>query len=126
MSYNIKIKNKLFEEINIKKKLYLISKVCFYYLNNKFFYLIFLSKSIYYNFLTYIEEFMLTGKVKWFNPQKGYGFISPDDGKKDIFVHISALEKSGINALNENDKVSYDEARNNGKVSAANIKVLND
>ena len=67
---------------------------------------------------------MLTGKVKWFNPQKGYGFISPDDGKKDIFVHISALEKSGINALNENDKVSYDEARNNGKISAANIKLL--
>ena len=68
---------------------------------------------------------MLTGKVKWFNAQKGYGFISPDDGKKDIFVHISALEKSGINSLNENDKVSYDEARNNGKVSAANIKILN-
>ena len=68
---------------------------------------------------------MLTGKVKWFNPQKGYGFISPDDGKKDIFVHISAIEKSGINSLNENDKVSYDEARNNGKVSAANIKILN-
>tara|TARA_A100001015_G_scaffold43483_1_gene47785 strand:+ start:100 stop:309 length:210 start_codon:yes stop_codon:yes gene_type:complete len=69
---------------------------------------------------------MLTGKVKWFNPQKGYGFISPDDGKKDIFIHISALEKSGVNTLNENDKVSYDEARNNGKVSAANIKILND
>ena len=69
---------------------------------------------------------MLTGKVKWFNPQKGYGFITPDDGKKDIFVHISVVEKSGINSLNENDKVSYDEARNNGKVSAANIKVLND
>ena len=67
---------------------------------------------------------MLTGKVKWFNPQKGYGFITPDDGKKDIFVHISALEKSGINSLNENDKVSYDEARNNGKISAANIKIL--
>ncbi len=69
---------------------------------------------------------MLTGKVKWFNPQKGYGFISPDDGKKDIFVHISALEKSGVSSLNENDKVSYDEARNNGKVAAANIKILND
>ena len=68
---------------------------------------------------------MLTGKVKWFNPQKGYGFISPDDGKKDIFVHISAVVKSGINSLNENDKVSYDEARNNGKVSAANIKIIN-
>ncbi len=68
---------------------------------------------------------MLTGKVKWFNSQKGYGFISPDNGKKDIFVHISAIEKCGISALNENDKVSYDEARNNGKISAANIKLLN-
>ena len=68
---------------------------------------------------------MLTGKVKWFNPQKGFGFITPDNGNKDIFIHISALEKAGINSLNENDKVSYDEARNNGKVSAANIKILN-
>ena len=68
---------------------------------------------------------MLTGKVKWFNPQKGYGFITPSSGNKDIFIHISALEKSGITSLNENDKVSYDEARNNGKVSAANIKILN-
>ena len=68
---------------------------------------------------------MLTGKVKWFNSQKGYGFISPDNGTKDIFIHISAIEKSGISSLNENDKVSYDEARNNGKISAANIKLLN-
>ena len=68
----------------------------------------------------------MTGTVKVFNEAKGYGFITPDDGKKDIFVHISVVEKSGINSLNENDKVSYDEARNNGKVSAANIKVLND
>ena len=68
---------------------------------------------------------MLTGKVKWFNSQKGYGFISPDNGTKDIFVHISAIEKCGISSLNENDKVSYDEARNNGKVSAANIKIIN-
>ena len=67
---------------------------------------------------------MLTGKVKWFNPQKGYGFITPDNGNKDIFIHISALEKAGINSLNENDKVSYDETRNNGKVSASNIKIL--
>ena len=68
---------------------------------------------------------MLTGKVKWFNPQKGYGFITPDNGNKDIFIHISALEKANINSLNENDRVSYDETRNNGKVSAANIKKLN-
>ena len=68
---------------------------------------------------------MLTGKVKWFNYQKGYGFISPDNGTKDIFVHISALEKCGISSLNENDKVSYDEARNNEKISAANINLLN-
>ena len=68
---------------------------------------------------------MLTGKVKWFNSQKGYGFISPDNEEKDIFVHKSAIEKSGISVLNENDKVSYDEARNNGKISAANIKLLN-
>jgi CspA family cold shock protein len=68
---------------------------------------------------------MLKGKVKWFNPQKGYGFITPDTGNKDIFIHVSALEKSGINALNENDSVSYDEVRNNGKISAANIKILN-
>ena len=68
---------------------------------------------------------MLTGKVKWFNSKKGYGFISPDNGTKDIFVHISALEKSAISSLNEKDKVSYDEARNNGKIFAANIKLLN-
>ena len=49
---------------------------------------------------------MLTGKVKWFNPQKGYGFITPDNGNKDIFIHISALEKANINSLNENDRVS--------------------
>ena len=69
---------------------------------------------------------MLTGKVKWFNTQKEYGFISPYNGKKDIFVHISALEKVGISSLKENDKVSYDETRNNGKFSAANIKLLNE
>ena len=58
------------------------------------------------------EIIMKTGSVKWFNPSKGYGFITPDGGGKDIFVHISALETSGIKNLSENQKVSYDEARN--------------
>ena len=67
---------------------------------------------------------MKTGSVKWFNPSKGYGFISPDGGGKDIFVHISALETSGIKNLSENQKVSYDEARNKDRVSAGNIKLI--
>ena len=67
---------------------------------------------------------MKTGSVKWFNPSKGYGFISPDAGGKDIFVHISALETSGIKNLLENQKVSYDEARNKDKISAGNIKLI--
>lgn len=69
---------------------------------------------------------MFKGKVKWFNTQKVYGFITPDNGNKDIFVHISALQSAGIASLNENDKVSYDEARNNGRVSAGNIKIIKD
>lgn len=67
---------------------------------------------------------MKTGSVKWFNPSKGYGFITPEDGGKDIFVHISALETSGIKNLSENQKVSYDEARNKDKISAGNIKLI--
>ena len=67
---------------------------------------------------------MKTGSVKWFNPSKGYGFISPDGGGKDIFVHISALETSGIKNLSENQKVSYDEARNKDRISAGNVKLI--
>ena len=67
---------------------------------------------------------MKTGSVKWFNPSKVYGFISPDGGGKDIFVHISALETSGIKNLSENQKVSYDEARNKDRISAGNIKLI--
>ncbi|MER2267216.1 cold-shock protein [Methylobacterium oxalidis] len=67
---------------------------------------------------------MSTGTVKWFNETKGYGFIQPDDGGKDVFVHISAVERAGLRTLVEGQKVSYDvEAdRRSGKESAANLK----
>ncbi|MEZ5690876.1 MAG: cold-shock protein [Rickettsiales bacterium] len=67
---------------------------------------------------------MANGTVKWFNPTKGYGFITPEDGRSDIFVHISAVEKAGIYQLNEGQKVSYDLATNKGKTSAANLKLI--
>ncbi len=66
---------------------------------------------------------MATGTVKWFNGQKGYGFIQPDTGGKDVFVHISAVEKAGLGSLNEGDKVSYEEVANKGKTSAENLRV---
>ena len=64
-----------------------------------------------------------TGTVKWFNPTKGYGFIQPDNGSKDVFVHISAVEKAGLSTLNEGAKVSYEEVPNKGKTSAENLRV---
>jgi len=64
------------------------------------------------------------GTVKWFNSQKGFGFIAPDDGGKDVFVHISAVERAGIGALNEGQKVSYDVQQDRGKAAAANLKLL--
>ena len=64
-----------------------------------------------------------TGTVKWFNPAKGYGFIQPDGGGKDVFVHISAVEKAGLSSLNEGAKVSYEEMSNRGKSSAENLRV---
>ena len=63
---------------------------------------------------------MATGVVKWFNPTKGYGFIQPDNGGKDVFVHISAVERAGLSTLNEGTKVSYEETENRGKTSAEN------
>src|SRR5690349_16221346 len=65
---------------------------------------------------------MATGTVKWFNTQKGYGFIQPDDGSKDVFVHISAVERSGIGSLRDGQKVSYDVVQDRGKPAATNLK----
>jgi CspA family cold shock protein len=64
-----------------------------------------------------------TGTVKWFNGQKGYGFIQPDGGGKDVFVHISAVEKAGYDGLAEGAKVSFDVVANRGKESAENLKI---
>src|SRR5215203_3920549 len=69
---------------------------------------------------------MSTGTVKWFNGQKGYGFIQPDDGSKDVFVHISAVERAGMSSLNEGQKVSYEIVadRRSGKSSADNLRAV--
>jgi len=67
---------------------------------------------------------MVTGKVKFFNAQKGYGFIAPEDGGKDAFVHISAVEKAGLRSLNQDQRVSYElETDQRGRTSAVNIQV---
>jgi CspA family cold shock protein len=64
-----------------------------------------------------------SGTVKWFNGQKGYGFIAPDGGGKDVFVHISAVEKAGFSSLAEGAKVTFDIVANRGKESAENLRV---
>ena len=68
---------------------------------------------------------MTIGTVKWFNMAKGYGFIAPEDGSKDAFVHISALERAGISALNEGQKLEYElQQGQNGKTSAEDLKLV--
>jgi CspA family cold shock protein len=66
---------------------------------------------------------MQNGKVKWFNVNKGYGFIAPSDNSKDVFVHISSVEKAGLRQLHENQEVEYELESKNGKTSAINLKV---
>jgi CspA family cold shock protein len=65
---------------------------------------------------------MATGTVKWFNAQKGFGFIQPDNGGKDVFVHISAVERAGLQGLQEGQKISYEIQVERGKESAGNLK----
>ena len=68
---------------------------------------------------------MATGTVKWFNTTKGYGFIAPDDGGKDIFVHISAVEKAGLKSLNDNQKIAYElQSGRDGRSSASDLRLL--
>ena len=68
---------------------------------------------------------MSTGKVKWFNSQKGYGFIEPEEGSQDVFVHISAVKAAGMDALSDGQAVSYElETGQNGKTSAVNLEAL--
>lgn len=67
---------------------------------------------------------MATGKVKWFNATKGFGFIQPSGGGKDVFVHISAVEKAGLSNLNEGQEVSYELITERGRTSAGNLKLI--
>ena len=67
---------------------------------------------------------MAIGKVKWFNATKGYGFIMPEDGGKDVFVHITAVQSAGLKGLNDGQKVSYDVVMERGKAAASNLRVV--
>jgi CspA family cold shock protein len=66
---------------------------------------------------------MATGTVKWFNAQKGFGFIQPEDGGKDVFVHITAVQAAGLQSLDENQRVAYEVVTERGKQAAANLRL---
>ena len=66
---------------------------------------------------------MATGTVKWFNPDKGFGFIQPEDGGKDVFVHITAVQAAGLQSLNENQRVTYEVVTERGKQAAASLRL---
>ena len=72
--------------------------------------------------MTKLRRNMPKGKVKWFNSTKGYGFIDPEEGDKDVFVHITAVRSAGMQNLDEGQEVEYDLVENNGKTSAENLK----
>jgi cold shock protein len=67
---------------------------------------------------------MATGTVKWFNTEKGFGFIQPDGGGKDVFVHVTAVKAAGLMSLDEGQKIAYEMKEERGKVAAANLKPL--
>lgn len=67
---------------------------------------------------------MAIGTVKWFNPAKGFGFIQPENGSRDVFVHISAVERAGLGTLNEGQRVSYNVVEERGKQAAADLKTV--
>jgi cold shock protein len=69
-----------------------------------------------------MEAIMATGTVKWFNPQKGFGFIQPIDGTRDVFVHISAVERAGLGVLSEGQKLNFDVVSERGKLAADNLQ----
>ena len=66
---------------------------------------------------------MPTGTVKWFNPDKGFGFIQPQDGGKDVFVHVTSVQAAGLQSLNENQRVAYEVVTERGKQAAANLRL---
>jgi CspA family cold shock protein len=72
----------------------------------------------------FVKDFqMATGTVKWYNTQKGFGFIAPDDGGKDVFVHATALEAAGVRSLNDGQAVSFETKEERGKIAATNLRV---